>query len=129
MRGLMNKATVGAARKAAAVLGMTTLMAIVPLVAAPGAEALGNNRSVTRSCGKNYVSSGFNSPKSWAQTKKESGTCAGRLSAALELVDGYRTQRVYGSNSSAYASFNTGSGMAAKYGLHWGCDACSVTKS
>ncbi|PJE95453.1 hypothetical protein CUT44_22840 [Streptomyces carminius] len=117
------------ARKAAAVLGMTTLMAIVPLVAAPGAEALGDNRTVTRSCGKNHVSSGLNNGKSWAQTEKESGTCAGRLSAALELVDGYRIQRVYGTKSRAYASFNTGSGMAAKYGLHWGCDNCNVTKS
>lgn len=118
-------------------LSVSTLVATVflsvaaaPLLAAP-AHALGNNRAVNRSCGTNYVSSGHNGTAgeghSWAQTTRQSGNCAGRLSAALERSDGYWSTRVYGSNGSAYATARFGA--KAKHGLHWGCDACNVTRS
>ncbi|MFE3716375.1 hypothetical protein [Streptomyces cyaneofuscatus] len=114
-------------RKGATAAIMTTMMVVAPMVVASEAQALGNNRNVSRSCGTNYVSSGFSGSQSWAQTSKASGTCAGRLSAALEKSNGAWTTRVYGTNSSAYA---TSSGSSpARNGLHWGCDACNVTKS
>lgn len=92
------------------------------------ALALGNNRTVERSCGKNYVSSGLhNNEYFWAQTEKRDGNCAGRLSVAFELDSGYQTQRVYGDNRSAYTTIQGNSGV--RYGLHWGCDNCNVTKS
>jgi hypothetical protein len=101
------------------------------LLVAPSGQSLGNNRIVSRSCGTNYVASGHNgSPSaghSWAQTKKNSGTCRGRLSAALERNDGYWSRRVYGTNQEAYATARFGS--RARAGLHWGCDACGVTRS
>jgi hypothetical protein len=55
-------------RKTAAAAGMTAMLAIAPLLASTDAQALGNNRTVERSCGKNYVSSGFTGRQSWAQT-------------------------------------------------------------
>ncbi|MFJ8647797.1 hypothetical protein ACIRNI_16950 [Streptomyces sp. NPDC093546] len=114
-------------RKSAVAAGMTAMVAIAPVLAATDAQALGNNRSVSRSCGTNYVSSGFTGSYSWAQTTKSSGDCAGRLSAALVRSDGYWTTRKYGSSSSAYAT-NT-STSSARNGLHWGCDSCNVTYS
>ncbi|MFD5328389.1 hypothetical protein [Streptomyces sp. NPDC127092] len=114
-------------RKSVAAFGLTAMVAVAPLLAATDAQALGNNRTVERSCGKNYVSSGFTGSKSWAQTAKSSGTCAGRLSAALVRSDGYWTTRVYGTSSSAYASYS--STVSARNGLHWGCDGCNVTYS
>ncbi|MDG5802511.1 hypothetical protein P9869_07535 [Streptomyces ossamyceticus] len=114
-------------RKTAAAAGMTAMLAIAPLLVATDAQALGNNRTVERSCGKNYVSSGFTGRQSWAQTSKSSGDCAGRLSAALVRSDGAWTTRVYGTSSSAYATHSSTS--SARNGLHWGCDACNVTYS
>ncbi|WP_329117819.1 hypothetical protein [Streptomyces sp. NBC_01353] len=114
-------------RKTAVAAGMTALVAVAPLLAATDAQALGNNRNVSRSCGTNHVGSGFNGSQNWAQTKKVSGDCAGRLSAALVRSDGYWTTRVYGSKTNAYASYN--SRYKAKNGLHWGCDNCNVTYS
>ncbi|MER5227207.1 hypothetical protein [Streptomyces flaveus] len=115
-------------RKAAAALGVTVLMTAMPVIAASQAQALGNNREVSRGCGTNYVASGYASPqgRSWAQTTRRSGTCSGRLSAALELQDGYQTKRAYGDRNEAIMGYNSSS---ARYGLHWGCDDCTVTKS
>lgn len=92
------------------------------------AAALGNNRTVERSCGKNYVASGYHGPGnySWVETVKQEGDCAGRLSVAFELYNGYWTQRVYGDRNRAYT---TNGGSDARYGLHWGCDNCNVTRS
>jgi len=107
------------------ILAATVLTCVgVAVVPASSAMALGNNRTVSRSCGTNYVSSGWTGSYSWAQTKKVSGDCAGRLSAGLEFYNGYRT-RVPGSNTSAYTS----NPAYARYGLHWGCDNCNVTFS
>lgn len=114
-------------RKSAAAAAMTAMLVIAPVIAATDAQALGNNREVSRSCGTNRVSSGFTGSYNWAQTTKSSGSCAGRLSAALERYNGYWTTRVYGSSSSAYATDVVSS--ADHYGLHWGCDACNVTRS
>jgi hypothetical protein len=51
---------------------------LATLVVTAPAQAIGNNRAVERSCGKNYVSSGIRSTgRSWAMTQKQSGTCAG----------------------------------------------------
>ena len=83
-------------RKGATAAIMTTMMVVAPMVVATEAQALGNDRNVSRSCGTNYVASGFSGSQSWAQTTKASGTCAGRLSAALVRSDGYQTTRVYG---------------------------------
>ncbi|MBP5940092.1 hypothetical protein [Streptomyces acidiscabies] len=116
------------ARKTAAAAVMTATMAIAPMIAVSEAQALGNNREVSRSCGTNRVSSGFTGSYSWAQTTKASGSCAGRLSAALERNNGVWTTRVYGSSSTAYAT-DTNGGIAVRYGLHWGCDNCNVTRS
>ena len=89
------------------------------------AFGLGNNGPVYRSCGVNYVSSGYvSSGYSWAQTQKQNGSCAGRLSVGLSFSNGYRT-RVYGSSQNAYTS-NWG---YARNGLHWGCDSCNITYS
>jgi hypothetical protein len=108
---------------------MTTMMVVAPVIAASDAQALGNNREVSRSCGTNHVSSAYYSggPYSWAQTTKASGDCAGRLSAALEKTGGFWTTRVYGTSSRAYATLE--SSVAAQNGLHWGCDSCNVTRS
>ncbi|MET8216971.1 hypothetical protein [Streptomyces hirsutus] len=114
-----------------ALAAVAAAVALAPLLIATDADALGNNRAVGRSCGTNYVSSGHNGTAteghSWAQTTKQSGTCAGRLSAALERNDGYWSTRVYGTNQSAYATARFNSRAAS--GLHWGCDDCNVTRS
>jgi len=118
-------------RRISAVFAIAALTTGAAVFTASPASALGNNRTVERSCGKNYVSSGQNGSAteghSWAQTKRQEGTCAGRLSAALERNDGYWSQRVYGDRNSAYATARFGS--VASYGLHWGCDDCNVTRS
>jgi len=48
-----------------------TVLTGVGLVVVPtsSAMALGNNRTVSRSCGQNYVSSGWTGSYSWAQTQ------------------------------------------------------------
>jgi hypothetical protein len=110
---------------AAASLGL-----VAPFMAVGGADALGNNRVVNRSCGSNYVSSGsWGSNGAWAQTERNSGTCAGRLSVAFQAGDGYRTARVYGSSQSAYDTVPATARGGWRYGLHWGCDSCNVTTS
>ena len=110
-------------RKIATTAGVLLALSVAMLPAT--AFGLGNNGPVYRSCGVNYVSSGYvSSGYSWAQTRKVSGSCAGRLSAGLQASNGYWT-RVYGSTLSAYTSrygYWT-------YGLHWGCDGCSQTYS
>ncbi|MFE0254794.1 hypothetical protein [Streptomyces sp. NPDC059010] len=113
------RVTVFAALTAFAVLGA--------LLLATPAEALGDNRTVERSCGKNYVASGYwsSSDTSWAQTKRQSGTCQGTLSVAFERYDGYWTTRKYGDRNEAYTTI----GLKARYGLHWGCNDCNVTRS
>ncbi|MFG3296835.1 hypothetical protein ACGF3G_49700 [Streptomyces sp. NPDC048179] len=115
-------------RKSAAAAAMTAMLLVAPVIAATDAQALGNNREVWRSCGSNRVSSGYYGSVhfSWAQTVQASGDCTGRLSAALERINGYWTQRVYGDKYRAYA---TDIGYYDEYGLHWGCDACNVTRS
>jgi hypothetical protein len=91
------------------------------------ADALGNNRFVQRSCGRNWVSSGFRADGyNWAATETAAGTCAGRLSAALERHDGYVSQRKYGNSWEVYVLIRWG-GTRATRGLHWGCDTCGVT--
>jgi hypothetical protein len=123
----MGTISLSSVRRSVAAAGMTALVAVTPLLAATDAQALGNNRTVSRGCGSNYVGSGFNGSQNWAQTKKVSGSCAGRLSAALIRSDGYWTTRVYGTSTSAYASYN--SAYKGRNGLHWGCDNCNVTYS
>ncbi|MGH3930713.1 MAG: hypothetical protein ACRDTF_12125, partial [Pseudonocardiaceae bacterium] len=124
MRGSVMKNKTPARIAAVMVLvGVTT--ALLPV---SPALALGNNRTVERGCGHNYVSSGlYNNEYFWAQTQKVEGQCAGRLSVAFELDSGYRTQRVYGDSGFAWTSIEGNSGV--RYGLHWGCDDCNVTKS
>jgi len=104
---------------------LTAIVSVTALsVAALPATAfgLGNNRPVYRSCGANYISSGYSGGYSWAQTQRQNGSCAGRLSAGLQYSNGYRV-RVYGSSQSAYTSrYGYWS-----YGLHWGCDYCNVS--
>jgi hypothetical protein len=103
---------------------------LAPFLAVGGADAIGNNRVVSRSCGTNYVSSGsWGSNGAWAQTLKNSGNCAGRLSVAFQAGDGYRTARVYGTSQSAYDDVPATGRGGWRYGLHWGCDACNVTTS
>ena len=118
MTGLRTKA-------ASALLATITIAALMPALPA---QALGNNREVSRSCGRNYVSSGrYSSTRAWAQTTKVAGSCAGRLSAGLRASDGYTWPRVYGNNSSAYSERSDSAGFGT--GMHWGCDACNVTYS
>jgi len=92
------------------------------------ASALGDNRIVYRSCGSNYVASGFNGTNSWAQTDRVSGTCAGRFSLNFEMSDGRWMARTYYNRYSAYRTISPTFGNVA-YGLHWGCDNCNVTKT
>lgn len=102
-------------------------VAVAMLPSTP-AQALGNNRDVTRSCGKNHVSSGrYSTTNAWAQTTKVDGNCSGRLSVGLRAADGYTYPRVYGSSTSAYTSRTDSAGWGS--GMHWGCDGCSVTYS
>ena len=106
-------------------VAMVSSIFTVLLLATP-AQALENNREVKRDCGTNYVASGYNGKASWAQTTRVSGDCQGRLSAALEYADGHWSERKYGSRQSVYVAVD---GERARYGLHWGCDDCNVTKS
>jgi hypothetical protein len=92
------------------------------------ALALGNNRIVYRSCGSNYVSSGFNGTYYWAQTERVSGTCEGRFSLNFEMSDGRWMTRTYYNKYSAYRTISPSFGTV-RNGLHWGCDNCNVTKS
>lgn len=109
--------------KIASTAGVLLALSVTMLPAT--AFGLGNNRAVSRSCGENYVSSGYvSSGYSWAKTQKQNGSCAGRLSAGLQYSNGYRT-RVYGSSQEAYTSL----GGLAVYGVHWGCDSCNITYS
>lgn len=116
-----------AGRRLSKVAATGVLAVLVSTLAAPSAEALGNNRAVSRSCGTNYVSSGFTGSYNWAQTRKQSGDCSGRLSSAIEYGTGWWTPRAYGTNENAYTSHT--STTRAAYGLHWGCDSCNVTRS
>lgn len=119
------------ASRLSAKLTMTMAVGAVAAVLLPAlpAHAIGNNRTVYRGCGANYVSSGYYTYNTyaWAQTQRESGSCLGRLSAGLEALDGYRWPRVYGTRESAYTSRQDSAGFGR--GMHWGCDACSVTYS
>ncbi|BEL06201.1 hypothetical protein Q0Z83_043920 [Actinoplanes sichuanensis] len=96
--------------------------ALGAVLAAPApALAVGGNRTVQRSCGSNYISSGGGNGHFWAQTEKVSGNCDGTLSVAMQASDNYRSPRVYGTRQSAYTelwNFN------AHYGIHWGCNSC-----
>jgi len=124
--------TIPIPRQRLSVLAVATVFSVfaVLLLATP-AQALGDNRTVERGCGKNYVASGHNGSAaeghSWAQTTRQSGDCRGRLSAALERRDGYWSNRVYGTRQEAYATARFQD--IAKHGLHWGCDNCNVTRS
>lgn len=110
--------------------GLTVAMAglIVAVFPASPALALGDNRTVERSCGKNYVASGFDGTNYWAQTQRVSGTCQGRFSLNFEMTDGRRMTRTYYNKYSAYRTISPSFGKV-KYGLHWGCDDCGVTKT
>ena len=119
--------------KRAISLGTVTALSCIGIAFLPASSALaiGDSRTVERSCGKNHVSSGrFSDGTAWAQTVQEGGkngaSCAGRLSVAFELDNGYHTDRVYGDNKKVYATTNA---TNVKYALHWGCDNCSVTRS
>jgi hypothetical protein len=117
-------------RKVLAAWGTTALATalVVGILPAP-ASAIGNNRTVTRGCGKNYVGSGYSgSGGAWAQTQHESGDCQHQLSVAFELSSGHWTPRYYGTFKEAYDYLAPALGHAA-YGLHWGCSSCNVTKS
>jgi hypothetical protein len=107
----------------------TVVAAVMAFVLLPGqGQALGNNRVVSRDCGKNYVASGASSSKSaWAQTTRVSGTCSGRLSAGLQANDGFVFPRSYGTRERAYVSETYSFGFSR--GMHWGCDNCNVTYS
>lgn len=89
-----------------AVCAVTIGIVAVALLPAQSAQAIGNNREVFRSCGSNYVSSGWYTYNTyaWAQTTKSGGSCSGRLSAGLRANDGYVWPRVYGTTNSAYTS-------------------------
>lgn len=85
----------------ALICGVMLTLSIMLLPA--NAFGLGRDRPVERpSCGWNHVSSGSTGAYSWAETRKQSGSYAGRLSVALRYSDGYETQRFYGSSSNAY---------------------------
>jgi hypothetical protein len=108
-------------------LTLTASLAVVMLQAAP-AHALGNNRVVSRSCGTNWIASGFNGSYFWAETSRNSGTCQGRLSVAIQRSDGFRTVRHYGTSSGAFMTTTPGQlGGSARYGVHWGCNACRAS--
>jgi hypothetical protein len=112
-------------RTAAAMIAVVLALAFLP---AQSAQALGNNREVSRSCGTNWVASGrYSSTHAWAVTQKLSGDCAGRLSAGLRASDGYTWPRRYGNSGRAEADETDPAGFGT--GMHWGCDSCNVTYS
>ncbi len=114
-------------------IAISALMCIgITMGSASPAYAIGNNRDVSRDCGVNHVSSGRIGNKYWVQTERRgglhNGKCKGRLSVAFELENGYQTPRVPGTADSAYTTY-TATQVPVKYGLHWGCDNCAVTRS
>lgn len=112
-------------RVAAVATALTTALAVVP---AQYAQAIGNNRDVSRSCGVNHVASGrYSNTTAWAQTTRVSGNCSGTLGAGLRASDGYTWPRVNGSRDSAYTQRTDSAGFGS--GMHWGCLDCSVTYS
>jgi hypothetical protein len=112
------------ARFGAVVAAAALAVAVSP---ASPAQAFGNNRTVHRSCGDNWVSSGYAGTfRVFAQTQKAGGDCTGRLAVAIEYTDGYRTNRVYGTSSDAYVAVEPGS-RSPRWGVHWGCDNCNQT--
>ena len=110
--------------------GVATAVAVVglasPFLFAGSADALGNNRAVTRSCGTNWVASGKTEYGAWAETDKNSGNCTGVLSAALERSNGTWSSRTYGTTQHVW-TFDQGGSHS--HGLHWGCNNCAVTRS
>jgi hypothetical protein len=116
--------------------GMTRLAAaavaggiVVALLPGTPAFALGNNRNVQRSCGWNYVGSGYNGSEYWAETSRASGNCLGRLSAGFELENGQRSARKYGDSNNVRTTWKYQEPLYldARLGLHWGCDDCNIT--
>lgn len=111
---------------------MGTVAAVAGLVSVllpvTSAAALGDNRTVKRGCGSNYVSSGFNGRDYWAQTEHVSGNCKGRFSLNFQMDDGRWMTRTYHTAHSAYREIDPAFGRVS-HGLHWGCDNCNVTKS
>jgi hypothetical protein len=106
---------------------LTAGVVVAAILPATPAFALGNNRTVSRSCGSNYVSSGFNGSQGWAQTEKSSGNCTGQLGVTLIRSDGYRLGRVNGTTSSARIVYATSN--RPQNGVHWGCLNCNQTLS
>lgn len=106
---------------------LTTGAVVAAILPATPAFALGNNRTVTRSCGSNYVSSGFNGTQGWAQTAKSSGDCTGLLGVTMIRSDGYRLGRVNGSTTYAQIIYSTTN--RPRNGVHWGCLNCNETLS
>jgi hypothetical protein len=111
------------------ILTVSIMTILITIGVATPASALGNNREVVRSCGTNRVASGYDPASNtyWAETVKVSGTCRGRLSVALEYDNGSFSRRVYGNKQRA--RLTTPARQSVRYGLHWGCDACNVTRS
>ena len=104
--------------------GATVLAAITlfGVVGAPSAQAWNYlGRYVERPCGMNSI----DSAPYYAQTRKASGYCTGRLSSAMRRSNGSSGFRVYGSNS--YAVARGGSGDVGGY--HWGCDSCGRSRT
>lgn len=109
---------------------VTTMVAVTAFAFLPAqsAQALGNNRDVSRSCGVNHVSSGrYSGTYAWAQTTRVSGNCTGQLGAGLRASDGYTYPRVNGTREAAYADEVDSAGFGT--GMHWGCLSCNVTYS
>lgn len=114
------------ARLGAALVAGVVTAAILPSTAA---FALGNNRVVNRSCGSNYVSSGWSTStdRAWAQTQKNSGDCSGSLGASIVLSNGVRVARVNGDRNAVYMKYDTPN--RPQNGVHWGCLDCNSTLS
>ncbi|SDG84432.1 hypothetical protein SAMN05216553_11256 [Lentzea fradiae] len=106
----------------------TALFSAFALVPVQSAQAIGNNRDVSRSCGVNHVASGrYSNTSAWAQTTRVSGNCSGTLGAGLRASDGYTWPRVNGNRDSAYTQRTDSAGFGS--GMHWGCLDCNVTYS
>lgn len=106
----------------------SALVAAFALVPTQSAQAIGNNRDVSRSCGVNHVSSGrYSNTTAWAQTTRVSGNCSGTLGAGLRASDGYTWPRVNQTRDGAYTSRTDSAGFGS--GMHWGCLDCNVTYS
>jgi hypothetical protein len=112
-------------RATVATMVAVTAFALLP---AQSAQALGNNRDVSRSCGVNNVASGrYSGTFAWAQTTRVSGNCTGQLGAGLRASDGYTHPRVNGTRERAYTENRDAAGFGT--GMHWGCLSCNVTYS